>query len=143
MQNTNSLKIILPGLILGILALTLIPFLSVQAQEVPRIKPEELKKLIETKAEVVVVDNQPKSAYDIEHIPGAVNFPWAQEIRGPVYLPKDKMLVLYCACDHEEDSTHIANLLVKRYGYKNVKVLEGGWLKWMKLGFPVEKGKGK
>jgi rhodanese-related sulfurtransferase len=143
MEKSSLRKIILPGLTLGVLAVALIPFFSAMAEEIPRIKPEELKKLIDTKADIVVVDNQPKLAYDMEHIPGAVNLPWAQEIRGPVNLPRDKVLVLYCACEHEEDSTHVANQLVKKYGYKNVKLLEGGWLKWVKLAFPAEKGKGE
>jgi rhodanese-related sulfurtransferase len=116
---------------------------TASAQEIQRIKPEELKKLIDSKADIVVVDNQPKAAYDIEHIPGAINFPWATQIKGPVNLPRDKVLILYCACDHEEDSTHVAKQLVNNFGYKNIKLLDGGWLRWMGLGYPVAKSKGK
>jgi len=110
-----------------------------RSQEVQSIKPEELKKMIESQAAVLVVDNQPKEAYDMEHIPGAVNFPWAPEVRGPVRLPRDKTLVIYCACSHEEDSTDTATQLMKKFGYKNVKILEGGWLRWQELGYPSEK----
>ena len=116
---------------------------TASAQEIQRIKPEELKKLIDSKVDIVVVDNQPKAAYDIEHIPGAINFPWATQIKGPVNLPRDKVLILYCACDHEEDSTHVAKQLVTNFGYKNIKLLDGGWLRWMELGYPVAKSKGK
>jgi len=31
----------------------------------PSVKPEDLKKLIESKADIVIVDNQPKEAYDM------------------------------------------------------------------------------
>jgi rhodanese-related sulfurtransferase len=117
--------------------------LIASAQEVQRIKPEELKKLIESKADIVVVDNQPKGAYDMEHIPGAINFPWAIQIKVPVNLPRNKVLILYCACAHEEDSTDVADKLMKEFGYNNIKVLEGGWLRWVELGFPIEKGRGK
>jgi rhodanese-related sulfurtransferase len=116
---------------------------TASAQEIQRIKPEELKKLIDSKTDIVVVDNQPKAAYDIEHIPGAINFPWATQIKGPVNLPRDKVLILYCACDHEEDSTHVAKQLVNNFGYKNIKLLDGGWLRWMGLGYPFAKSKGK
>jgi rhodanese-related sulfurtransferase len=116
---------------------------TASAQEIDRIKPEELKKLIDSKADIVVVDNQPKAAYEIEHIPGAINFPWATQIKGPVNLPRDKVLILYCACDHEEDSTHVAKQLVNNLGYKNIKLLDGGWLRWMALGYPAAKSKGK
>ena len=127
-------------LILGYLAVALViaPFIA-SAQEVQSIKPEELKKLIESKADIVVVDNQPKGAYDMEHIPGAINFPWAMQIKVPVNLPRNKVLILYCACSHEEDSTDVAEKLMKEFGYNNIKVLEGGWLRWVELGYPIEK----
>ena len=113
--------------------------LVASAQEIPRIKAEELKKLIESKADIVVVDNQPKDAYEMEHIPGAVNFPWAMQVKGPVDLPRDKVLILYCACSHEEDSGEVADQLIKKFGYKDIKLLEGGWLRWVELGYPIEK----
>jgi adenylyltransferase/sulfurtransferase len=127
-------------LILGYLAVAwvILPFIA-SAQEVQSIKPEELKKLIESKADILVVDNQPKGAYDMEHIPGAVNFPWAPQIKVPVNLPRNKMLILYCACSHEEDSTDVAEKLMREFGYNNIKVLEGGWLRWVELGYPIEK----
>jgi rhodanese-related sulfurtransferase len=127
------------SLILGYLAVVLLITSSISsAQEVKSIKPEELKKLIESKADIVVVDNQPKGAYDMEHIPGAVNFPWAMQIKGPVNLPRNKLLILYCACAHEEDSTDVSDKL-REFGYNNIKVLEGGWLRWVELGYPIEK----
>ena len=114
-------------------------FSAASAQEVQSIKPEDLKKLIESKSDLVVVDTQPKSAYDIGHIPGAVNFPWASQIKTPSNLPRNKLLVLYCACSHEEDSSDVAEQLVKKFGYKQVKVLEGGWLRWQELDYPIVK----
>jgi rhodanese-related sulfurtransferase len=127
-------------LVLGCLVVTLMIANSVaSAQEIPKIKAEELRKLLESKADIIVVDNQPKGAYEIEHIPGAINFPWAMQIKGPVSLPRDKMLILYCACEHEEDSTHVAEELIEKFGYVKIKLLEGGWLQWVKLGYPIEK----
>ena len=121
-----------------VVAWVIAPFIA-SAQEVQSIKPEELKKLIESKADIVVVDNQPKGAYDMGHIPGAVNFPWAMQIKVPVNLPRNKVLILYCACSHEEDSTDVADKLMKEFGYNNIKVLEGGWLRWVELNYPIEK----
>ena len=86
---------------------------------------------------------QPKAVYDIEHIPGAINFPWATQIKGPVNLPRDKVLILYFACDHEEDSTHVAKQLINNFGYKNIKLLDGGWLRWIGLGYPAARSKGR
>jgi len=128
------------SLILGYLIVVLVIGSSIAfAQETQSIKPEELKRLIESNADIVVVDNQPKGAYDMEHIPGAVNFPWAMQIKGPVNLPRNKVLIFYCACSHEEDATDVAEKLMKEFGYNNIKVLEGGWLRWVELGYPIEK----
>jgi rhodanese-related sulfurtransferase len=113
---------------------------NASAQDIQSIKPEELKKLIESKANILVVDNQPKGAYDIEHIPGAVNFPWTAQIKVPVNLPRNILLILYCACSHEEDSTDVASQLME-FGYNNIKILEGGWLRWVELGYPIEKNR--
>ncbi len=117
--------------------------LTALAQEIPRIKADELKKMIESKADIIVVDTQPKGAYDIGHIKGAINFPWAKEIKDPKKLPKNKLLILYCDCGHEEDSIDVATQLINKWGYNNIKVVEGGWSGWVKLGYPTEKSKRK
>ena len=107
-----------------------------------KITCEELKKLIDTKAtdKIVIVDVSPKEAYDEAHIPGAVSFPWATQIKPPITLPRNKTLILYCPCVAEEDSTDIANKL-RMFGYHNMKLLLGGSLKWDELKYPMEKTK--
>lgn len=116
---------------------------AASAANVGKVTPQELKKLIESRADLVVVDVQPKSAYDVGHVPGAINFPWASQVKNPGKLPKNRDLVLYCACTHDEDATDIANQLVTSFGYTRVKLLDGGWLKWLELGYPQEKAKKK
>ncbi len=137
-------KLIMMMVMVGFLAAMLVIASStVSAQEVPRIKADELKKMIESKADIVIVDTQPKGAYEIGHIKGAINFPWAKEIKDPKKLPKNKLLVLYCDCGHEEDSIDVATQLINRWGYSNIKILEGGWSGWLKSGYPTEKTKKK
>lgn len=124
---------------------SLILFLGITAApaaEPESVTPEELLKLIESKADILVVDVQPKGAYDVGHVPGSINFPWVPQIKNPEsILPKDRDLVLYCACMHDEDSTDLANQLMTKFGYTRVKLLKGGWLKWVELGYPQEKTK--
>jgi len=110
-------------------------------EKIQRISPEELKALIEGGADIVVVDNQPKGAYDLGHIKGAVNFPWAMEIKGPGDLPKDKLLITYCGCAHEEDASDVAMQLITKFGFRKVMLLDGGWFKCVELGYPTEKSK--
>ena len=110
------------------------------AEEVAHISPEALKKLTESGDKgFLVVDVQPKGAYDLGHIKGAINFPWASDLKNSGDLPRDKTLILYCDCAHEEDSLDVAAQLKEKWGYTNIKVLEGGWSNWQKLGYPTEK----
>ena len=110
------------------------------ALDIPSISPAEVKKMIEAKGiDFLVVDVQPKEVYDEGHVKGAVSFPWETELKGPGNLPKDKTLILYCDCAHEEDSIDTATQLIEKFGYGNVKLLEGGWSRWQQLGYPVDK----
>jgi len=110
------------------------------AQNFDHITPEALKKLIEGSDKgILIVDVQPKGAYDVGHIKGAINFPWASDLKNAGDLPKDKTLILYCDCSHEEDSLDVATQLTEKWGFTNIKVLEGGWSNWLKLGYPMEK----
>jgi 3-mercaptopyruvate sulfurtransferase SseA len=135
-RRIGILSVLISGFLVATLGGTIF---SGWAGEFPRITPEELKKMIEGKADIVIVDNQPKSLYDKAHIPGAINLPWAIEIEGPVDLPYDKPLILYCGCAEEEDSAYVADQLIEKFGYNNIKLLEGGWGQWVKLGYPIEK----
>ncbi len=128
--------------------------------EIQQIKPQDLKKLIDSNdSTILVVDVQPENVYDLGHIRGAVNFPWALDVKSPGNLPRDKMLILYCDCAHAEDTSNVtiplankeescapgddsndvAQQLMDKFGYTNIRVLEGGWSKWQQLGYPIDK----
>jgi rhodanese-related sulfurtransferase len=110
------------------------------ATEFGHVKAGELKAMIESGDKtIVIVDAQPKGVYDTGHVKGAVNLPWAPEMKNNGDLPKDKTLVIYCDCAHEEDATDVASQLNEKWGYTNLKLLEGGWSNWVKLGYPIEK----
>ncbi len=95
--------------------------------------PEELKKHIdEHSPDIVIVDTAATPIWEDEHIPGAVSFPYSKNITAPVPLPREKTLVVYCACKDHEDSTDVARQL-SLLGYRRVKVLKGGWFKWLEL----------
>jgi rhodanese-related sulfurtransferase len=100
--------------------------------------PEELKKHIEEHStDIVIVDTAAAPVWEDEHIPGAINFPYNANIKAPVPLPRDKTLVIYCACKDHEDSSDVARQLTL-LGYRNVKVLKGGWFKWLDLKYKTE-----
>ena len=102
------------------------------------ITPEELKKSIDKRSPgIVIVDTAAPPVWQEAHIPGAVNLPYSKNISAPVPLPRDKMLVIYCACKDHEDSTYVARQL-SLLSYRNVKVLKGGWFKWVALKYKTE-----
>lgn len=114
--------------------------LPVWAEDIQHISPQEVKKMIESKkTDFLIVDAQPKGVYDVGHIKGAVSFPWNEDLKSPGKLPKDKLLLIYCDCAHEEDAISTATQLKAKWGYTKVKTIEGGWSGWMKLGYPIEK----
>jgi rhodanese-related sulfurtransferase len=99
--------------------------------------PEELKKHIEEHSkDIVIVDTAAPAIYEDEHISGAVNLPYTKNLAAPVPLPREKTIVFYCACKDHEDSTDMARQL-SLLGYRNVKVLKGGWFKWVDLKYPT------
>jgi rhodanese-related sulfurtransferase len=107
------------------------------APPVQTISPADALKLLQGKGtDFVFVDTAPPEAFEQSHIPGAINFPWVAQVKPPIALPRDKMLILYCPCTHDEDSTDIDKKLAE-FGYYNTKVLEGGWYKWVALKYPV------
>jgi rhodanese-related sulfurtransferase len=110
--------------------------------EVTRISIEELKKMIDDKADVVILDAQLKEVYSKGHIRGARSFPWAAEItpEDAQGLPKDRLIVAYCDCGPgEADSSDVAAQLI-RLGFDNVKVLADPAIRgWTKSGYPIEK----
>jgi len=103
--------------------------------------PEELKKNIdEHSTDIVIVDTAAPPIWEDEHIPGAVNLPYTKKLTAPVPLPREKTLVVYCACRDHEDSSDMARQL-SLLGYRKVKVLKGGWFKWLDLKYKtVSKG---
>jgi len=111
---------------------------TAQAPPPQFITPADVKKMMEDKdTSFVLVDTQPEEAFAEGHIPGAINYPWVAQVKPPVPLPRNKMLVLYCPCQHDEDSIDMYKKLVE-FGYLNTKILEGGWYKWVALKYPVE-----
>ena len=102
------------------------------------IAPADVKKMMDNHdTSIQLVDTKPEEAFAEGHIPGAINYPWVQQVKPPIALPRNKMLVLYCPCNHDEDSIDMYKKLAE-FGYLNTKILEGGWYKWVALKLPVD-----
>jgi len=111
---------------------------TAQAPPPEFISPADVKKMMDNHdTSFVLVDTQPEEAFAEGHVPGAINYPWVPQVKPPVPLPRNKMLVMYCPCQHDEDSIDMYKKLTE-FGYLNTKILEGGWYKWVALKYPVE-----
>lgn len=99
------------------------------------VSPAHIKKLIDEKVPMTLVDARPKERkYDLGHIPGAVSLPDSQfERLAAQVLPADKGSALYFYCEGvtcvlSNNSAHKALKL----GYTNVKVVPEGYPGWEK-----------
>jgi rhodanese-related sulfurtransferase len=119
---------------------------------------EELKKWIDEKKDMLIVDTMPfADSYQKEHVPGAKQFlfpipdmaTWdAKETDGKSQADyeallgknKDKTLVIYCGfvkCTR----SHNGATWAKKLGYKNVYRFAGGIFAWKGVEYPVEAAK--
>ncbi|HVN96357.1 MAG TPA: rhodanese-like domain-containing protein [Syntrophorhabdaceae bacterium] len=103
----------------------------------------ELKKMMDDKTDVVILDTQPTSIYKKGHIKGASSFPWKENIAlvETELLPRNRSIVLYCACGPGEgDSASVAAQLIDLgFDFDLVKVLKDPSIEgWKKAGYPME-----
>ncbi len=112
--------------------------------EYPRAKfsvevtPYDLNALLEKSSEsVVVIDVRDPSAFEAEHIRGAVSIPLSQLTAMTSSLPKDKPVVTYCwdmTCGLAPKAA--LTLLEKCF---RVRYMVGGLAQWTHKGFRTEK----
>jgi rhodanese-related sulfurtransferase len=103
---------------------------------VQTVAPADVLKMMQDKsAKFALVDTQPVEGYAAGHIPGAVSYPWTMQIKSfPIPLPRDRVLIFYGSCPNDTSDT------VKKlaeFGYFNVKIMDGGWYKWLELKYPT------
>jgi rhodanese-related sulfurtransferase len=101
----------------------------------PAVSVAYIKKLIDEKAPMTLIDSRPKARkYDLGHIPTAINIPDSQfDSLAPKMLPADKKAPLYFYCEGltcvlSNDSA----LKAVKLGYTNVKVVPEGYPAWVK-----------
>ena len=125
--------------------------LAVLAEDVvlpnlPRISAEDLKKMIDQKEDVVIVDTRDGGSYGAGHIKGAINIHYdvtsdpMQRQMMLIALPMDKMVVAYCDCTDDANSAQVVQELYDLgYELKYLRVLSGGSLRWVELKYSMVK----
>ena len=106
---------------------------------IARITPEELKQMLDDGCEVAIIDL--RQALDVEAdpytIPGAMRMAVEELEQRRHEIPRDRDVVLFCACPNEVTSAKMA-LLLKRNGITRVRPLVGGVEAWRTRNYPVE-----
>jgi len=95
---------------------------------------EQVKKAIDEKRKMVIIDARPASDWMRVHITGAVSIPYFDNKRLDE-IPKDAWVIAYCACPH-----HLSGIVVdelQKRGYPHALVLDEGILEWHRRGYPV------
>jgi thiosulfate/3-mercaptopyruvate sulfurtransferase len=100
----------------------------------------------DSRVRIAEVDYDPKANYQLGHVPGAVLFDWRQDINDPVSrnvlnkqacedllqragVNNDSTLVLYG--DFNNWFAAFAFWVFKYYGFKDVRIMNGGRKKWL------------
>ena len=101
---------------------------------------------------IAEVDYDPKANYQLGHVPGSVLFDWKQDINDPVSrnvlskpacedllqkagINDDTTLILYG--DFNNWFAAFAFWVFKYYGYKDIRLMNGGRKKWLEEDRPV------
>lgn len=98
---------------------------------------DELKKRVESKTPMVLVDVREKEEYRAGFIPGALSLPRGfLEIQVEQKIPDKKApVVLYCAGGTR---SALAAKTLQDLGYTNVESANPGFVRWKDLGYPME-----
>ncbi len=99
------------------------------------VSAEQVKKALDAKQRIVIIDARAPSDWIQFHIPGAISGPY----HDPNVLDKvpndGTWVVAYCACPHHASGEVVDALRAKKY--PNTAVLDEGILFWKDHGYPV------
>jgi membrane protein DedA with SNARE-associated domain/rhodanese-related sulfurtransferase len=113
-----------------------------QKLRIARITPEELKGKIDAGEDVLVVDLRHALDFDAnpETIPGALHIDAAELEEAYEVIPRDREIVLFCACPNEATAARLA-LLLRSKGITQIRPLSEGYEGWRSRGFPLSLAK--
>jgi len=95
-----------------------------------------LKGLLDQGERPVSIDLRPAAEHQQGRLPGARSIPLGELERRWAEIPRDRLVVLYCACPEQQLTPAYYFLL--RQGYREVFVLRNGLGAWTSRGYPLE-----
>jgi len=102
------------------------------------IPADTVKRELDRKATMIIVDARPPSDYARMHIAGAISVPFYLVGEFAKQIPKDRYILTYCGCPHAE-SVKVRDAL-RGLGYTRVAVIDEGMLVWRDRGYAMRGG---
>ena len=107
---------------------------------IARITPEELKKRMDDGEDLLIVDLRHALDFEAqpETIPGALHMDAAELEEAQDVIPRDREIVLFCACPSEATAARLA-LQLRSRGITRIRPLSEGYEGWRRRGFPMSR----
>ena len=140
---------LIPTILCAALLICLVGFMPITAaRQQSAIAPEfitaeQLKQKLAGDQAITVIDVRDTKTYiNSARIKGSLYFklrrlPYRLTMSPLKDLPRDRELVTYCACPHDEASIQAARIFLEA-GFKRVRVLQGGWQMWLRINGQTE-----
>ena len=98
----------------------------------------DVKKMIDEKENIIILDVRDKNELEDGRIPGAINISRGMlEFKVAMMIPdRDSKIIVYCGLDLRGP---LATKTLNDMGYKNAVNMIGGLKEWKKAGYPLSK----
>lgn len=111
--------------------------LSAVKQEIREVSVEEVRRLLDARSPVKLIDVREADEHAAGRLPGAIHIPRGYlELRIEERAGRDEELILYCAGGTR---SALAARTLREMGYERVASLAGGYNRWSDAAYPVEK----
>ena len=104
---------------------------------VKKVNIQDVKKAIDSKEDVVILDVRDPDEYGAAHIPGAVNISRGLLEFSIWSVVTDKNAKIYVYCKTGARAA-LATKQLNEFGYKNAMSVDTGVIAWIKAGYPVQ-----
>jgi rhodanese-related sulfurtransferase len=142
MEIDNDMMIALVATLAVVLAIRLLPRYLSGATYVP---PEQLDERIRAGEDLAIIDVRTGGEFngDLGHVPGAMNIP-VQDLESKLLSLKEQLEpmkgeTIYAVCRTDTRAGMAAKTL-KKLGFKDVRVMQGGMIRWKREGRQAERG---
>ncbi len=104
--------------------------------DIPQITAEDVKRSIDAKENIVLLDVRTKEEFGKGKIEGSINLPLDEIEEKITSVIPDKNQKIYAYCLSGSRSTLAVNIMVKM-GYTNIYSLTSGLLAWRVKNYPI------